>query len=348
MKLLKDFKLMAPARETRDWAGDPTPLESLRGRVVLLDFFSYGDPEGIRALRWLRPLADHYREAGLTVVGVHVPAYGFERPPERARREVWRLGIPWPVALDHDLRLFQAYENRNLPGRYLVDSRGTVRGWQHGPAGPEALERAVRTLLREARPERKLPPPLDPLPGFPRPGRPTWLPSGEIRFGSRSSGFGERGESGEVAQERKPAAGDERDFGPPPEFRAEGRAYLEGRWRLTEEGIVSGSDPAGLSIVFEGSAVAGVLSRPESSKGSGAVEPRLSLRLDGEALPEPWMGADVECEGNETFVRVDRGSVFDLVDGIPFGIHHLEARVSGAETTLHLLAFGTQEVPEED
>jgi hypothetical protein len=349
LRLLKEPKLGAPELAAAEWAGEPTYLGALRGRVVLLDFFSYGDPEGYRALRWIRAFADHYREHGLTVLGVHVPAYGFERPVESARREVWRLGIPWPVALDHDLSITRAYENRDLPGRYLVDARGSVRGWHHGPGGHETIEAAARTLLREARPERSLPARLEPLPGFLSPGRPSWLPTAEVRFGARAQGFARPPEaSGDSATEPPaPAAeGDVREFEPPPELRAEGRAYLTGSWRLEADAVVSRGEGS-VSIVFEGASVAAVLSRPATDEPE-EEDPTVDLRLDGEPVPDPWKGADVEGEADVSRVRIDRGSVYEWIDGMPFGVHHLDARVSGPGVALHLLSFGTTVVPEED
>ena len=132
MRFLRQQRLRAPEIEPVGWAGDALFLGELKSRIVLLDFFSFGDPEGVRALGRIRRLGDHYRDVGLTVLGIHVPAYEFERPLEPARQEIWRLGIPYPVALDHAFDVYRAYDNRDLPARWLVDGDGFARFWHHG------------------------------------------------------------------------------------------------------------------------------------------------------------------------------------------------------------------------
>ncbi|MBZ0270375.1 redoxin domain-containing protein, partial [bacterium] len=121
MHFLRAGRVPAPEIDAADWAGDALPLGPLRGRVVLLDFFSYADPGSVLTLDRIRGLGEHYRESGLVVLGLHVPAYAFERVPEDARREIWRLGIPHPVALDRDFGVFRRYGLANLPARVLVD-----------------------------------------------------------------------------------------------------------------------------------------------------------------------------------------------------------------------------------
>jgi len=135
MRFLRQQRLRAPEIEPVGWAGDALFLGELKSRIVLLDFFSFGDPEGVRALGRIRRLGDHYRDVGLTVLGIHVPAYEFERPLEPARQEIWRLGIPYPVALDHAFDVYRAYDNRDLPARWLVDER---RVREVPPLGPRA------------------------------------------------------------------------------------------------------------------------------------------------------------------------------------------------------------------
>lgn len=352
MHFLRAGRVAAPEIDAADWAGDAVPLGPLRGRVVLLDFFSYGDPSGVLTLGRIRGLGEHYREAGLVVLGLHVPAYGFERVPADARREIWRLGIPHPVALDRDFGVFRRYGLANLPARVLVDAAGMLRGWTEGPGQFEALELAIRTLLREAAPDRELPPRHEPADDLPRPGALRWLATREIRFGEHGVGFGPpegagEGEKAGAAPAGKAAraaeAGGTRDF-EMPELRAEGRAYLDGRWTLGPEGITSADDDGGVAVVFEGSAVHAVLSPAEGEDGDGAI---VSVTMDGRGVDPEVAGADVENRDDGTSeVAVTRGRVYELVAGADFAVHNLDLRVRGRGCTLHLLTFGTREVPE--
>ena len=339
MKFLKEKRIPAPEIDPEDWAaGEPHPLGTLRGRVVLLDLFSYADPDGVHGLSWLRALGDHYRAAGLSVVGVHVPAYEFEQRMEAAHREIWRLGIPYPVALDQSQRIYHAYESRNLPARYLIDREGFVRGWHHGPEGLVETEQAVRTLLREADPRPEIPPPLQLDPRFIRPGELRFLPTPEIRLGSRGVGFGPPESSGET-----PEDGEERQFGPLPELRAQGCAYLEGTWRLGADRITSASEEARLAVVYEGSSVEVVLS-PADGGTEGA---ELEVLLDGEAVPASLAGRDLETVDGRSLSPVEEGRLYEWITEADFGIHHLDVRAGAPGIAFHLVTFGSDRVPEE-
>ncbi len=333
---MRQGRTRAPGIEPVDWAGAVEEMPE-PGRTLLLDFFSLGDPAGLAELPRLRELADHYRDAGLSVIGVHVPAYDFERPVEIARREMWRLGIPYPVALDHGFETFRAYGLGDLPARVVVDGAGFVRAWDQGPGDPELLERALRSLLSERQPPPPLPPPL----GAPSPPvgrrRLRWRPTPEIRFGTRGVGFGPPAEDGD-------AGGTEREFPEPPELRGEGLAYPRGRWSLGRERIVTIGGDCGLSVVFEGSSAGAVLSRADPEGEPVEVE----VVLDGEPPGERVAGADVErsADGTSATLIVDRGGLYELLSGPDFGIHHLDLRFRGEGAAVHLLHFGTTDVPD--
>ncbi|MFN8178447.1 MAG: redoxin domain-containing protein [bacterium] len=333
MYLLKRGSTRAPAIRPVDWAGETDAVPDPRGRTLLLDFFSYGDPAGVLALPRLAELAERYRAAGLSVVGVHVPAYDFERPLDVARREIWRLGVPYPVALDHGFEIFRAYGLRDLPARVLVDGAGFVRGWEQGGGELDLLEPALRTLLAEGATARPIPPPLTSTQD--RTGGLRWRPTGEIRFGTRAVGFG-------PPDAREGVEGDEREFPELPELRAEGVAYLEGKWVLGRDRVVTTGDSCGLAVVFEGVSVAAVLSLPDPE--SEPMEAALSL--DGVPPDAETKGGDVELSESGAALTIDRGGVYELICSREFGIHNLDLRIRGSGVAVHLLHFGTMDVPE--
>lgn len=332
MHLLKAPRVPAPELVPVDWAGDPAPLSTLRGRVVLINFFSFGDPEGMRALPRVEALAAQYRDEGLSVVGVHVPAYGFERPFDAARREVWRRGIPHSVALDHGLEVVRAYACQDLPARVLVDQAGFLRGWHQGPGGLGRLERAVRTLLRERTPGIELPSPIEPPSEGVR-----WRPTPEIRFGTRGVGFGP------PFDEEPPAYGALHRFGELPDVRAQGVAYLEGAWRLGADHIVAEEAGASVSVVYEGASVYAVIAPDDGAP----TELALSLTLDGGAPSADALGTDARADGDECSVSVDAGRVYELISSDEFAVHHVRIGARQAGVAFHLIEFGTIDVPEE-
>jgi len=140
----------APSIGAKEWINSPAlSTEALRGKVVLVDFWTYSCINCLRTLPYLRAWADKYRDAGLVVIGVHTPEFGFEKMPVNVNQAVKDLGINFPVAVDSDYAVWRAYGNRAWPGMYFVDARGQIRHRQYGEGHYEDLERIIQSLLRE-------------------------------------------------------------------------------------------------------------------------------------------------------------------------------------------------------
>ena len=137
--------------------GEALDLESLRGSVVLVDFWAYSCINCQRAAPHLTAWDDAYRSAGLTVVGVHSPEYAFEEVEGNVVAGAERLGIEYPIALDNDFATWQAYANAYWPATYLVDAEGRLRHIHYGEGGYETTERLIRELLQDATPGVTLP-----------------------------------------------------------------------------------------------------------------------------------------------------------------------------------------------
>ncbi len=129
--------------------GKPLTLAALRGRVVLVDFWTYSCINCLRTLPHLKAWDASYRAAGLTIVGVHSPEFAFERVPDNVSSAVERLGIRYPVALDNDFATWRAYSNQYWPAKYLIDRDGRVRYHHFGEGAYEDTERRIRRLLGE-------------------------------------------------------------------------------------------------------------------------------------------------------------------------------------------------------
>jgi hypothetical protein len=227
----------------------------MRGKVVLVSFFSWSDPATVRELPVLDALAARHRAAGLETLGVHVPVEDFERSAPATRDELWRLDLSFPVALDYSGDAVRAYENRSLPGHYLIDTEGFVRGWRHGIGALAEVDAAVRVLLGAAE-------------GAPAGPGVEWMPTPPIRLGL-------------PAQEGAPAPGPRAFPADLPEMRAEGVAYFAGPWNARRDRIVADGPAARLAVVYEGADVVGVLSISREQEDRLVAE----LTLDGEALP---------------------------------------------------------------
>lgn len=141
-----------PSLDAADgWINSPAlTRESLRGKVVLVDFWTYSCINCLRTLPYVRAWARKYREAGLVVIGVHTPEFAFEQQRPHVQRAVDKLHIDYPVALDSRYAIWNAFGNRGWPGFYFVDAQGRIRHQQYGEGRYAESERLIQQLLMEA------------------------------------------------------------------------------------------------------------------------------------------------------------------------------------------------------
>jgi cytochrome c biogenesis protein CcdA/thiol-disulfide isomerase/thioredoxin len=128
----------------------PLTLAALRGRVVLIDFWTYTCINCIRTLPHLVAWDKAYRDAGLTIVGVHSPEFSFEKNAGNVQRAIKQNGIEYPVAQDNNLATWDAWNNQYWPAEYLIDAKGRVRHVHFGEGAYGDSESAIRALLKEA------------------------------------------------------------------------------------------------------------------------------------------------------------------------------------------------------
>ena len=128
----------------------PLAPEALRGKVVLVDFWTYSCINCLRTLPYLRAWAEKYRDAGLVVIGVHSPEFAFEKKPANVRKAVKDLGIGFPVALDNDFAIWRGFDNQAWPAFYFIDAEGRIRHRQFGENRYDKAEQVIQQLLAEA------------------------------------------------------------------------------------------------------------------------------------------------------------------------------------------------------
>jgi len=275
--------------DTQRWfntPGDrPLTMASLRGRVVLVDFWTYSCINCLRTLPYLTAWDRRYRRDGLTIVGVHSPEFPFEKDAGNVEEAIARNGVRYPVVQDNDLATFTAYGTEYWPAEYFVDWRGRARYVHFGEGEYGEKEKVIRELLAEA-------------------GR---------RVGG--AGSGARGiapsvgvttpESylGSLRADRfvnGPIAAGKRDFGEPGEPPADQLAY-SGRWRVSPESATA--EGGALQLSFGARRVYLVL-------GSSGRSRRVRVLLDGRPIPARLAGADV----HDGVVEVSSQRLYDLVD----------------------------------
>lgn len=128
----------------------PLTLAQLRGKVVLVDFWTYSCINCLRALPYVKAWADKYRDQGLVVIGVHAPEFAFERDADNVKRAAAKMGLDYPIAIDNNYAIWRAFNNQYWPAHYFIDAQGRIRHHHFGEGEYDRSERVIQQLLREA------------------------------------------------------------------------------------------------------------------------------------------------------------------------------------------------------
>jgi cytochrome c biogenesis protein CcdA/thiol-disulfide isomerase/thioredoxin len=265
---LKDYGAAPDVHDISAWINSrPLSLTGLRGRVVLVDFWTYSCINCLRTLPYLKAWDARYRSKGLVILGVHTPEFAFEHDLGNVRAAVRHLGIAYPVALDNGYGTWKAYSNNYWPADYLVDQSGRVRDVHFGEGDYAKTERNIRLLLEAGSAGR-----------LPQAGRDTDRTPLEIRTPESYLGYLRIGNyTGSPLQTDRPAA-----YRFPASLTQDSYAYA-GKWKVEGERIVAEED-ARLRLNFTARTVHLVLT------GRGLVtvklngKPRRSVRIDGDRL----------------------------------------------------------------
>jgi thiol-disulfide isomerase/thioredoxin len=133
------------------WLNSP-PLTAagLRGKVVLVDFWTYSCINCLRTIPYVRAWAEKYKDQGLVVIGVHTPEFAFEKDVGNVKDAIADLEIDYPVAVDNDYAIWRAFNNRYWPAHYFIDAQGRIRHHHFGEGSYDVSERVIQELLAEA------------------------------------------------------------------------------------------------------------------------------------------------------------------------------------------------------
>ena len=249
----------------------PLTAEELRGRVVLIDFWTYSCVNWLRTLPYLTAWAQRYRDRGFVLVGAHAPEFGFEHDLENVRRATRELGVRYPVVIDNEFTIWRSFDNHYWPAVYLMGPEGEVRFHHFGEGAYEDTERAIQQLLgveQETEPIAAT--------GVSEAADLDTIASPETYLGSA------RGER------RSPSPGDDLAFD---------HWALAGAWSVGAEAAVLDSAPGSLSYRFQARDVNLVVAPP-----AAGTPVRFFVRLDGQP-PGDAHGLDVDAGGDGTIAE---------------------------------------------
>ncbi|MBD2021159.1 thioredoxin family protein [Leptolyngbya sp. FACHB-36] len=132
----------------------PLTVDELRGKVVLINFWTYTCINWLRQLPYVRAWAEKYQDQGLVVIGIHTPEFEFEQTIDNVRRALTDMSIDYPIAVDNDYAVWRAFGNHYWPALYFVDTQGRIRHHQFGEGNYEKSERVIQQLLSESGTDR--------------------------------------------------------------------------------------------------------------------------------------------------------------------------------------------------
>jgi cytochrome c biogenesis protein CcdA/thiol-disulfide isomerase/thioredoxin len=266
----------------------PLTLRGLRGRVVLIDFWTYSCINCIRTFPYLKAWDERYRKDGLTIVGVHAPEFPFEKDAANVEDAIERAGLRYPVAQDNDLATWSAWGNMYWPAEYFVDARGRVRYTHFGEGEYEEKEEVIRELLAEAgrAPGKGVAGGRGPEPSIELTTPETYLGA------SRAERF--------TNPILSPGSHEfDARTGPPPD----NEYTYRGGWRIGLDSATS-ERGASLELSFGAKRVFLVMGTPDGRPR------RLRVLLDGRPIPAALSGADVE----NGVATIAAHRLYDLVD----------------------------------
>ncbi len=328
----------APEFPHDGWINTPEPptLRSLRGRAILIHFWDYTCINCLRTFPYLRAWHARYTALGLQLIGVHTPEFSFARERSQVEAAAGRLGIRWPVVLDNDQALWQAFANRAWPGLYLIDAQGYVRYRQVGEGAYRQLERGIQEVLSETHPELDLPEPVPPVRPEDAPGALCLPTTPEIHADAAGN---------LELPTRVPL------MLSMPESRLERHFYLEGLWHWTGEGVTLAGERGRLALPYRAADVYAVLApSPDSvSMALGLDRPlTVALEQDGAPLPQDHFGQDVFLDAGLARLRVDVPRLYHLVRNPDVRLRELTLAIQGPGLTVYAFSFGSCLAPDQD
>ena len=319
---------------------EPFTLESLRGKVVLIDFWTYTCVNCIRTLPFLKEWHDKYAESGLVIVGVHSPEFEFEKILENVETAVARYDLRYPVVQDNQFDTWRAYRNRAWPAKYLIDKDGVIRYSHIGEGAYASTEQKIRELLGEA-------------------GSPVYnIPVGGV---TRPDYDPKAHSGGETGQTRELYAGDNRNranpsyigdseyydtpLGAPTLYLDPGDhknhlLYLEGLWTKDSESLTHARTTQDLedyiALKFYGTTVNVVVYHD----GNDPV--KVVATLNGDNVPEEFSGDDIQRDDDGTsFFLIDEPRMYRVVELPEYNGFELKLHSNSDRFSVFAFTFGS-------
>lgn len=309
-----DLRVPAPELEPGlKWLNSPPlSMEKLRGKVVLIDFWEYTCVNCIRTFPYLKQWNEKYADKGLVIVGVHTPEFAFAREEANVTREAKAKGLTYPLVLDSNYAIWNAYGNRFWPAKYLIDAEGNVRYFHFGEGSYGNTEAQIQRLLKEIDPKVELPPIADAIRAEDKPGAVCYPVTPELYMGYERGGH-----QGSLGNPGGYQAGKVVTFADPGQWQ-DGMVYAHGPWKNNGESLESTrSSPTPrdyIAIKYHALEVNSVM-KPELGKPV-----KVYVYHQGKPVAKADKGADIQYdEEGRSFLNVDTPRMYAIIKNAKYG-----------------------------
>lgn len=312
----------------------PLTVEQLHGQVVLIDFWEYTCINCIRTFAQNKQWHTRYHKYGFEIVGVHAPEFDVAYPVENVAAAVKRFGLRYPIVVDDQFQIWESYNNKSWPSRFLVDARGVIRFHRDGEGGDGAFEHAIQRLLQEAHPGLKfpstytIPPETNAFAPF------CGVPTEEMYVGDWHG-------RGVLANSKGYQKGKAAEYELPAEI-GDGRAALSGPWQTDKNGMIYRGKPRNgapladkLQMRYHAREVYAVMSV------SHGPPSRIYIQQDATDLTPQNKGVDVQFDSEgHSYLEVRAPRTYYLVANPSFGSHVVTLIPTKAGLTINSFTFG--------
>lgn len=290
----------------------PLTMQALRGKVVLVDFWTYTCINCIRTLPYIRSWHEKYKDKGLVIVGVHTPEFEFEKDLDNVKKAAADFELTYPIMQDNDYKTWRAYANRYWPAKYLIDKNGKIRYTHFGEGDYDETEEMIQRLLKEAGStvDEKI-------------ENPTY----RVETRSPETYLGYERMAGIVSPE--PVRPDILTEFSAPAILPRNSFAFTGKWTIGGERAMPQTG-ATLTYHFEAKEVFLVMRPKEDAKGG------IRVFLDGVPVPEKFKGEDVE----QSNVKITTDRLYKLIKLPSAGKHILKLEVLDGDIELYAFTFG--------
>jgi len=304
--------------------GKEIKLSDFRGKVVLVDFWTYSCINCIRTIPHLSAWHDTYSDKGLVIVGIHTPEFSFEKEYDNVQAAVTKYGIKYPVVLDNDYTNWGLFRNRYWPRKYLIDVDGYIRYDHIGEGAYDQTEKKIQDLLSEAGLLRKDMPVSSLEDQTPR------VPMTPELYAGYEFALSRGQHLGNAEDFQKDVV---HDYVFPADVPG-AKILLDGSWQAKPESLRSADANASLRVTVTASSVFAVLS---PSYGVDSVE--MDVLVNGKYLSSESAGEDIFFDGERSYVLVDEPRLYRLREG-SYGWYTLTLDPKDAGLELSAFTFG--------